>query len=180
MVETEGMKMSTYDESIISDLHKDVYGFRPRQDWWANWKAISEDAKQAIWDYLCDECDAQIVALCDECDAQIVALCDECDAQIVALCDECDAQIVAQKVRDDEALKDFEARVAQTIQLGAPDRDTAILWIVDSLDLSENDLWYGAEYVCHRLHLSYDNYGVFKDAVDELIARRNLKFSMEG
>jgi hypothetical protein len=158
MVETEGMKMSTYDESIISDLHKDVYGFRPRQDWWANWKAISEDAKQAIWDYLCDECDAQIVALCDE----------------------CDAQIVAQKVRDDEALKDFEARVAQTIQLGAPDRDTAILWIVDSLDLSENDLWYGAEYVCHRLHLSYDNYGVFKDAVDELIARRNLKFSMEG
>ena len=147
MVETEGMKMSTYDESIISDLHKDVYGFRPRQDWWANWNAITEDAKQAIWDYLCDECDAQIVA---------------------------------QKVRDDEALKDFQARVEQTMKLGAPDRDTAILWIVDSLDLSDNDLWYGAEYVCHRLHLSYDNYGLFKDAVDELIARRNIKFSMEG
>ncbi len=139
--------MSTYDETIISDLHKDVYGFRPRQDWWANWKAMDEDAKQAEWDYLCDECDAQIVA---------------------------------QKVRDDEALKDFEARVEQTMKLGAPDRDTAILWIVDSLDLSDNDLWYGAEYVCHRLHLSYDNYGMFKDAVDELIARRNIKFSMEG
>jgi hypothetical protein len=66
------------------------------------------------------------------------------------------------------------------MKLGAPDRDTAILWIVDSLDLSDNDLWYGAEYVCHRLHLSYDNYGMFKDAVDELIARRNIKFSMEG
>jgi len=146
MVETEGTKMSTYDETIISDLHKDVYGFRPRQDWWANWNTISEDAKQAIWDYLCDECDHQIAA---------------------------------QAVLDEQALKDFEARVEQTMKLGAPDRDTAILWIVDSLDLSDNDLWYGAEYVCHRLHLSYDNYGMFKDAVDELIARRNIKFSME-
>jgi len=139
--------MSKYDENIISDLHKDVYGFRPRQDWWANWKVIDEDAKQAEWDYLCDECDQQIAA---------------------------------QKVRDDEALKDFQARVDQMIELGAVDRDMAILWIVDSLDLTENDLWYGAEYVCHRLHLSYDNYGLFKEAVDELIARNNYKFSMEG
>jgi hypothetical protein len=139
--------MSKYDENIISDLHKDVYGFRPRQDWWQHWNSVPEASKQAIWDYLCDECDAQIVA---------------------------------QKVRDDEALKDFEVRVDQMIQLGAADRDTAILWIVDSLDLTENDLWYGAEYVCHRLNLSYDNYGLFKEAVDELIARNNYKFSMEG
>jgi hypothetical protein len=139
--------MSTYDENIISDLHKDVYGFRPRQDWWAHWNSVPEASKQAIWDHLCDECDQQIAA---------------------------------QAVLDEQALKDFEARVEQTIQLGAPDRDTAILWIVDSLDLTENDLWYGAEYVCHRLHLSYHNYGMFKDAVDELIARRNLKFSTEG
>ena len=139
--------MSTYDESIISDLHKDAYGFRPSQYWWQEWKASDEDGKQAIWDYLCEAVDAEIAA---------------------------------QKVRDEEALQDFEARVEQTIQLGAPDRDTAILWIVDSLELSENDLWYGAEYVCHRLHLSLDNYGLFKDAVDELIARNNYKFSTEG
>jgi len=139
--------MSKYDETIISDLHKDVYGFRPGAGWWADWKAMDEDAKQAEWDYLCQECDHQIFV---------------------------------QKMRDQEALKDFQARVEQTIQLGAPDRDTAILWIVDSLDLTENDLWYGAEYVCYRLHLSFDNYGLFKDAVDELIARNNYKFSMEG
>ena len=139
--------MSTYDESIISDLHKDAYGFRPSSYWWQEWKACDEDGRQQIWDDLCEAVDAEIVA---------------------------------QKARDDEALKDFQAGVEQTIKLGAPDRDTAILWIVDSLDLSDNDLWYGAEYVCHRFHLSYDNYGMFKDAVDELIARRNLKFSMEG
>ena len=139
--------MSTYDETIISDLHKDVYGSRPTQGWWENWNANSEETKQEVWDYLCQECDTQIFV---------------------------------QKMRDQEALKDFQARVEQMIQLGAPDRDTAILWIVDSLDLTENDLWYGAEYVCHRLHLSYDNYGMFKDAVDELIARNNYKFSMEG
>jgi hypothetical protein len=143
----KGNGMSTYDESIISDLHKDAYGFRPSQYWWQEWKASDEDGKQAIWDYLCEAVDAEIAA---------------------------------QKVRDEEALQDFEARVEQTIQLGAPDRDTAILWIVDSLELSENDLWYGAEYVCHRLHLSLDNYGLFKDAVDELIARNNYKFSTEG
>lgn len=139
--------MSKYDETIISDLHKDVYGFRPRQDWWAIWNTVGEDAKQAIWDYLCEAVDAEIAA---------------------------------QKVRDEEALQDFEARVEQTIQLGAPDRDTAILWIVEGLELTESDLWYGAEYVCHRLHLSLDNYGLFKDAVDELIARNNYKFSTEG
>ena len=138
--------MSTYDETIVSDLHKDAYGFRPSQYWWQEWKASDEDGKQAIWDYLCEAVDAEIVA---------------------------------QKVRDDEALKDFEARVEQTIQLGAPDRDTAIRWIVEGLGLTENDLWYGAEYVCHRLHLSLDNYGLFKDAVDELIARNNYKFGAE-
>jgi len=138
--------MSKYDENIISDLHKDVYGFRPRQDWWANWKGLTEDKKQILWDYMCDECDAEIAA---------------------------------QRVRDEEALADFQRRVDQLIELGAVDRDMAILWIVDSLDLTENDLWYGAEYVCHRLHLSYDNYGLFKEAVDELIARNNYKFSME-
>jgi hypothetical protein len=143
----KGNDMSTYDETIISDLHKDVYGFRPRQDWWANWKSISEDAKQAIWDYLCEECDAEIAA---------------------------------QKVRDEQSLKDFMARVDRLAELGAPDRDTAIRWIVEGLELTESDLWYGAEYVCHRLHLSLDNYGMFKDAVDELIARNNYKFSMEG
>lgn len=139
--------MSTYDENIISDLYKDVYGFRPRQDFWVHWNEASEVGKQQIWDNLCDECDAEIAA---------------------------------QKVRDEQSLKDFMARVDYLIACGAPDRDVAILWIVDSLELTENDLWYGAEYVCHRLNLSYDNYGLFKDAVDELIARNNYKFSMEG
>ena len=139
--------MSTYDESIISDLHKDAYGFRPTQYWWQEWKACDEDGRQQIWDDLCEAVDAEIAA---------------------------------QKVRDEQSLKDFMARVDRLAELGAPDRDTAIRWIVEGLELTENDLWYGAEYVCHRLHLSLDNYGLFKEAVDDLIARRNLKFSMEG
>ena len=43
----------TYDERIVSDLYKEVYGFRPSQWWWQEWKSGSEDAKQQLWDELC-------------------------------------------------------------------------------------------------------------------------------
>ena len=72
--------MSTYDETIISDLHKDVYGFRPRQDWWANWNSITEDAKQAIWDGLCKSHEAEM-AYQRERDARAIA---EFEAQVAA------------------------------------------------------------------------------------------------
>ena len=44
----------TYDEDIVSDLHKEAYGIRPREDFWSQWDAADADEKQRIWDSLCD------------------------------------------------------------------------------------------------------------------------------
>lgn len=46
------MTTYTFDESIVSDLHKDAYGFRPSQSWWAMWAAFNPDQMQAEWDHL--------------------------------------------------------------------------------------------------------------------------------
>ena len=46
------MTTYTFDESIVSDLHKDAYGFRPSQSWWAMWAAFNADQMQAEWDHL--------------------------------------------------------------------------------------------------------------------------------
>lgn len=45
----------TYDENVISDLHKDAHGYRPRGFFWAEWAAADADAKQRIWDGLIDD-----------------------------------------------------------------------------------------------------------------------------
>ena len=43
------MKIS-YDENIISDLHKDAYGFRPDSSFWATFAVFNPIQKQALWD----------------------------------------------------------------------------------------------------------------------------------
>lgn len=45
----------TFDENIVSDLHKDARGFRPSQYWWDQWDLCSNDQKQTMWDSLCNE-----------------------------------------------------------------------------------------------------------------------------
>ena len=70
----------TYDERIVSDLHKEVYGFRPTSWWFQEWKAASEDAKQAIWDGLCKAHEAEM-AYQRERDARAIA---EFEAQVAA------------------------------------------------------------------------------------------------
>lgn len=42
----------TFDEDVVSDFHKDAYGFRPSQDWWIYWSSMSDAEKQAEWDSL--------------------------------------------------------------------------------------------------------------------------------
>jgi hypothetical protein len=46
------MNKFTFDENAISDLHKDAYGFRPGQYFWADWAEASDHGKQEIWDEL--------------------------------------------------------------------------------------------------------------------------------
>ena len=49
------MTQFTFDTSIVSDLHKDARGWRPREYFWETWEAASDEEKQEIWDGLCDE-----------------------------------------------------------------------------------------------------------------------------
>ena len=46
------MASYTYCDDTYSDLYKDVYGFRPRGAY-ESWQRMSEEEKQAEWDYLC-------------------------------------------------------------------------------------------------------------------------------
>lgn len=46
------MTTYTFDENIVSDLHKDARGFRPSQLWWEGWIFSTDDRKQVIWDSL--------------------------------------------------------------------------------------------------------------------------------
>lgn len=45
----------TFDDAIISDLHKDARGFRPREYFWAEWNNSTDPERQAIWDSLVNE-----------------------------------------------------------------------------------------------------------------------------
>jgi hypothetical protein len=47
--------MYTFDENIISDLFKEVRGFRPSEYFWEEWTQAPADVKQMIWDNLCNE-----------------------------------------------------------------------------------------------------------------------------
>lgn len=51
----------TYDENTVSDLHKDAYGRRPCQNWWADWQSMNPVAKQMEWDSLIKAMEASIV-----------------------------------------------------------------------------------------------------------------------
>ena len=54
------MTQYTYDDQIISDLHKDARGYRPSSDWYVMWKDSSDDQKQSIWNDLLVELDDSI------------------------------------------------------------------------------------------------------------------------
>ena len=44
--------MYTFDENIVSDLHKDAYGYRPDAYFWEEWTQCGDDTRQAMWDNL--------------------------------------------------------------------------------------------------------------------------------
>ena len=50
----------TFDENIVSDLHKDARGYRPLQYFWAEWDNSTDFDRQAIWDGLMRELAAEI------------------------------------------------------------------------------------------------------------------------
>lgn len=66
-----------YDENILSDLHKDAYGFRPGESFWARWKADSVAERNATWNGLLRSLDS---AIADEKAATAAAIVDFEDA----------------------------------------------------------------------------------------------------
>ena len=53
--------MFTYSDDIISDLHKDVYGYRPREAFWADWDNCTPAEKQKTWDEYCNALEANAI-----------------------------------------------------------------------------------------------------------------------
>jgi hypothetical protein len=52
--------MYTFDENIVSDLHKDARGYRPREYFWKEWKDSNDFDRQAIWDGLTNELNVEM------------------------------------------------------------------------------------------------------------------------
>lgn len=40
----------TYSDDLISDFHKEVYGYRPRETFWNEWEKCTPSEKQKTWD----------------------------------------------------------------------------------------------------------------------------------
>lgn len=51
--------MYTFDEQIVSDLHKDARGYRPTEYFWEEWSQCGDDTRQAMWDTLLEELAAE-------------------------------------------------------------------------------------------------------------------------
>jgi hypothetical protein len=50
----------TFDEKIVSDLHKDARGYRPSSYWLEDWHSSCDEIKQTIWDNLIAELNAEM------------------------------------------------------------------------------------------------------------------------
>ena len=124
----------TYDENIVSDLHKDARGYRPREMWWSEWNNGSDDDRQYIWDNLCRELEEEIRR---------------------------------EQFLQEEAARAFEKRILDTQVMGAIDEDTAIRWILQSMDLDEYDIQYGADYILWEFGLSYSH--PRRDQIDRIM-----------
>ena len=87
--------MTYHDElvAILSDMYKDVHGFRPRH---YNYSQMTEVDLQA---------------------------------EISQLSVELDEHLAAEAARREQSVRDFETAIANTIVLGAGDRETAIRWL---------------------------------------------------
>ena len=135
MTNGDHMTKYTFDEQIVSDLHKDAYGFRPKADFWTYWNQSSDDWKQKIWDGLLE------------------------DLQVA---------LEQDRLAHEEALEPLRAEVKKNLELGARDEQQALKWIVQSLNPTLQDLWYGGSWVCFELGLAFENAYIFNKACHEL------------
>lgn len=51
----------TFDSNLVSDLHKDAFGYRPSAEFMDMWNnGLSDEGRQAEWDYMLKALDASI------------------------------------------------------------------------------------------------------------------------
>lgn len=125
----------TFDENIVSDLHKDARGYRPREYFWSEWNTSNDFDRQAIWD---------------------------------GLLRELAAETARQKDAYARAEIEFHQRIQGAMVLGAEDELTAIRWILEAEEFTDNDLAYGSDYVAFHFGLPYK--GEFDQQIQTVIA----------
>lgn len=118
--------------SDYSDLHKDVYGFRPRNNRFLD---ATPEEQEKMWDYLLEENDRVMKE--DE----------------------------EREIRSD---KEFENGIKMVMEIGAPDRETAIRWILSN-ELDEYDLRYGFDYIRYNWGISYKYQKEIQPILDSLL-----------
>jgi hypothetical protein len=74
-----------------------------------------------------------------------------------SLCVDLEREIERERAAESAALEQFEQLIADTIQFGAADAETAIRWILEGEDFTGFDLAYGADYVAWHFGMSYSN-----------------------
>ena len=78
------------------------------------------------------------------------------------LCSALEDNIEREKMIEERAVREFEARVTETIESGAGDRATAIRWILQSEGLDDEE---DMGYVCYCLGLPYSYENMLKEVV---------------
>lgn len=79
-------------------------------------------------------------------------------------------ELDAQKDRENLAENKFNELVARMFEIGATNEETAIRWIVQSAEISIDDLkHYGSDYICYELGLPYTMSSKFEPVIKELL-----------
>jgi hypothetical protein len=135
--------MYTFDEQIVSDLHKDARGYRPDAYFWEEWSQCGDNTRQAMWDNLLQELAAETAR---------------------------------QKDAYARAEIEFHQRVQGMMLSGAKDELTAIRWILEAEQFTENDLAYGSDYVAWHFDLPYK--GLFDQQIQTVINHMNKETAL--
>jgi len=74
----------------------------------------------------------------------------------------------AEEAAEKAAFEAFEGQIQAALLSGAADRETAIRWVVEALDLSEAELTYGGEHVCFLVGIPFSYTQELDAAVAEI------------
>ena len=90
---------------------------------------------------------------------------DQKQAEWDSLCESLKHTIAEEKEQQDQAIWDFETRIADLRSMGAKDRNMAIRWIIEGLE--RPDIYHDFGYGCFVLGLPYSYTAMLKEAHQE-------------